>query len=83
MCVWDSKCVWDIIWLQDSLGFWDIYRKGDDKLLFDGMSIWDSKYVSGIIWLYDSRRFWMFIGKGMVNDQRIACVFRIVGVFGI
>ena len=31
MCIWDSKCVCDITWLWDSLGFWDIYRKRDDK----------------------------------------------------
>ena len=27
MGISDSKCVWDIIWLQDNKGFWDIYRK--------------------------------------------------------
>ena len=27
MGMWDSKCVWDITWLQDTIGFQDIYRK--------------------------------------------------------
>ena len=31
MGIWDSKCVWNIIWLQDTIGFWDIYRKRDAK----------------------------------------------------
>ena len=26
MGIWDSKYVWDIIWLQDTRGFQDIYR---------------------------------------------------------
>ena len=28
---WDRKCVWVIIWLQDIIRFWDIYRKMDGK----------------------------------------------------
>ena len=35
MRIWDKKCVWDIIWLQDSKDFQDIYKKKDDKLLLD------------------------------------------------
>ena len=31
MGIWDSKCVWDIIWLQDIRGFQDIYRKKDGE----------------------------------------------------
>ena len=27
MGVWNSKCVWDIIWLQDTKGFQNIYKK--------------------------------------------------------
>ena len=57
MCIWASKCVWDIIWLQDSLVFQDTYRKTDDKWLLDSMGIWDSKCVWDIIWLQDTIRF--------------------------
>ena len=28
---WGSKCVWDIIWLQDTRGFQGIYRKKDGE----------------------------------------------------
>ena len=31
MGIWDSKCVWDIIKLQDTIGFQDIFWKMDDK----------------------------------------------------
>ena len=31
MGIWDSKCVWDIMWVQDTIGFQDIYKKGDGK----------------------------------------------------
>ena len=31
MGIWDSKCVWDIIWLLDTIELEDIYRKKDDK----------------------------------------------------
>ena len=27
MDIWDNKCIWDIIWLYDTRGFQDIYRK--------------------------------------------------------
>ena len=57
MSIWDSKCVLDIIWLQDSIKFQDIYRKRDGKLLKDQMSIRDSKYVWDIIWLLDTIEF--------------------------
>ena len=29
MGIWDSKYVQDIIWLYDTIGFQDIYRKSD------------------------------------------------------
>ena len=54
---WDSKCVWDMIWLQDTRVFQDIYRKRDGKWLVDSMGIWDSKCVWDIIWLQDTRVF--------------------------
>ena len=31
MGIWDSKCVWDIIRLQDTTGFQDIYSKKDGE----------------------------------------------------
>ena len=31
MGIWDSKCFWDILWLQNTIGFWDNYRKRDGK----------------------------------------------------
>ena len=31
MGIWDNKCVWDIMWVQDTIGFQDIYKKGDGK----------------------------------------------------
>ena len=31
MGIWDSKCVWYVIWLQDSKCFYDTYNKKDDK----------------------------------------------------
>lgn len=27
MCIWDSNCIWDIVLLQDSGSYNDIYRK--------------------------------------------------------
>ena len=54
MRIWDSKCVLDIIWLQDTIGFYDIYRKRDGKWLLDSMGIWDSNCVWDIIWLQDA-----------------------------
>ena len=39
MGTWDSKCVWDMIWLYDTIGFQDICRKRDDKWLLDSMGI--------------------------------------------
>ena len=29
MRICDSKCVWDVMWLQDSIDFWDTDRKKD------------------------------------------------------
>ena len=29
MGIWDSKCIWDVIWPQDTTAFLDIYRKKD------------------------------------------------------
>ena len=31
MGIWNSKCVWDIIWLYDTIGIQDIFRKRDGK----------------------------------------------------
>ena len=31
MRIWDSKYVWDIIWLLVTIGFQDIYKKRDGK----------------------------------------------------
>ena len=31
MGTWNSKCVWNIIWLEDTVGFQDNYRKRDGK----------------------------------------------------
>ena len=31
MRICDSKCVWDVIWLQDSIDFQDTDRKKDGK----------------------------------------------------
>ena len=83
MGIWDSKCVWDIIQLQDTIGFQDIYRKRDGKWLLYSMSIWDSKCDQDIIWVQDSIDFRIFIRKRMVNDYQIVCVFGIVSTFGI
>ena len=47
MGIWDSKCVSDIIWLQDTKGYQDMYRKRDGKWLLGSMGIWDSKCVCG------------------------------------
>ena len=47
MGIWDSKCVSDIIWIQDTKGYQDMYRKRDGKWLLGGMGIWDSKCVCG------------------------------------
>ena len=72
MRIWDRKCVWDIIWLYDSMSFLHVYRKRYGKLLLDGTGIWDVKYfrivkafqifiekrmVWDILWFQDSRRF--------------------------
>ena len=57
MDIWDSKCVWNIIWLQDIIEFQDIYKKIDGKWLLDGMGIWESKCVWDIVWLQDTIRF--------------------------
>ena len=57
MLIWDSKCVWDIIWLQDTIGFQDMYMKRGGKWLLDSMGIWDSKCVLDIIWLQDNIGF--------------------------
>ena len=58
MGIWDSKCVWHIIWLQDTIRFQDIYKKRDGKSLLDSMGIWDSKFVWNILWLQDTIGFW-------------------------
>ena len=56
--MWDGKCVWDIIGLQDTIEFQDIYRKRDGKWLLDSIGIWDSKCVWDIRWLRDIIRVW-------------------------
>ena len=47
---------WSII--QDSAGFWDLYRKIDSKWLLDSMGIWDSKCVWNVKWLQGSKSFY-------------------------
>ena len=37
MGIWESKGVWDKIWLQDTIEFQGILRKRDGKRLFDSM----------------------------------------------
>ena len=64
MGIWDSKCVWDIIQLQDTIGFQDIYRKRDGKWLLDSMGIWDSKCVWDIMWVQDTIGFQDICKKG-------------------
>ena len=49
--------IWDIIWLQDARGFYDINRKRDGKGLLDSVGIWNSKFVWDIIWLQDTTGF--------------------------
>ena len=49
MAIWDSKCVQDITWLQDTRGFQDIYRKIDSELLVDSIRVWNGKCVWDII----------------------------------
>ena len=43
MRIWNSKCAWDIIWLQEATGCQDIYTKRDGKWLVDSMGIWNIK----------------------------------------
>ena len=31
MGIWDIKCLWDIIWLQGTVGFQDLYKNRDGK----------------------------------------------------
>ena len=57
MGISDSKCVWDITLLQDTVALQDIYRKRDGKWLLDSMGIWDSKCAWDIIWLQDAIEF--------------------------
>ena len=64
MSIWDSKCVWDIIWLQDTTRFQNIDRKRDAKWLLDTMGISDSKFAWDIIWLQDT------IGFQDINTKR-------------
>ena len=51
---WDSKFVSDIIWLQDTIEFQDIYKIRNDKRLVHSMGIWDTKCVCDVIWLQDT-----------------------------
>ena len=39
MSLWDGKCVWAKMWLQDTTDFQDIYRKVDGKWLLDTMRV--------------------------------------------
>ena len=57
MSVWYSECVWDIIWLQDTIGFQVICKKNGGKTLLDDMGIWDRKCVWDIIWLQHTKGF--------------------------
>ena len=56
-----------IIWLQDTIGFQDIYRERDSKWLLDGMGIWDSKCDWDILWLQDTIGFWDIYRK--IDDK--------------
>ena len=77
MGISDSKCVQNVIWLNDSTGSQDIYRKRDGKLLFSSVGIWgkddkwlldsivisDSKCDLHITWLQNTTRFQDFYRK--------------------
>ena len=60
--------------IDDTKSFWDIYKKKD----FWIVSVFRIKYGFRIV-----KAFNMFIGKGMVNDYWIVCVFGIVSVLGM
>ena len=60
--------------IDDTKSFWDIYKKKD----FWIVSVFRIKYGFRIV-----KAFNMFIGKGMVNDHWIVCVFGIASVFGM
>ena len=53
----DSKYVWYIIWLQNTIRYQDIYRKRDRKWLLHNTDIWSGQCVRDIIWLEDTIRF--------------------------
>ena len=45
MSIWHSKCVWDTIWLQNTIRFSDTYRKQDGKWLLHDTGIPESKCI--------------------------------------
>ena len=53
MRIWDSKRVWDIIWLQDAIGFQVFTRKG---MVNDYWIVWvyGIEMVNGywIVWVF-------------------------------
>ena len=55
MCIWDSKCIGDIIWFSDTKSFQDIYRKKDDKWLLDRKCTWDRICLLHSIVLQDEK----------------------------
>ena len=64
MGIWDSKCFWNRIWLQNTIVFQGIYTKRDGKWLLDSMGIWDSKCVWDIMWVQDTIGFQDICKKG-------------------
>ena len=57
MGISDANSVGNIIWLQNTLGFQDIYIKRDGKCLLDTMGISESKCVWDMIWLQNTIGF--------------------------
>ena len=60
MRIQDSKCVWDRICPQNTIGFHGIYKKRDNKCLLDSMDIRDSngKWLLDSMGVWDSKCFW-------------------------
>ena len=84
--IWDSKCICDIIWLQDSKRFQDTYKKKGGKLLLERMQIRDRKFISNTIWFQVYKRFQdiykkkdkkLLLNKNFIQDR--ICLQDIVG----
>ena len=67
--------IWDVKLFCYSEKFSDICREKDDKCLLASKCIWN------IIWFKVVEAFRTFIGKRMVNDYWIVCLFVIVSEF--